>query len=477
MKKNNAGFILGLFSVAVCCMLLLPRLLSYGLFFDGLTYSSIARNLAEGYGSFWKTYYTDTLYKVFYEHPAFSFWLQSFFFRIFGQAFYIEAIYSGILCFILIYVLHLLWNRINDGHIKLSGSWLVILFFSSLPIVSWAYSNNMIENTFAIILLLSVFTIYSTLFTELSKFSFLKAFLSGVFIFLGFLTKGPGALFPIATPFIAFLFLKEVSLKKALFLTLFQGAGIIACVLIFVAPNSQAINFFHNYFNNQLKNSLSGQREVASSHFALLKKLFQELLAPAVLALLLWAWQRGKLVFNTRIVLFFLVVAFSASAPYLISPKQMGWYIIPSLPFYVIVLALLFGNQALKLEKYLTEKKTPRNVFLTISVVLLFVSVSVMFSEYKVVRKEKSFFNDIYSQKINFPERGYVSIYPKRLSSAWGLIADMQRYYKVSLSDSLVYNYCIALKENEKDSVLLKNNYSVKVSSGNNFIVLKKQNK
>jgi 4-amino-4-deoxy-L-arabinose transferase-like glycosyltransferase len=73
------------FSVSVYLICTLPRLLSYGMFRDGLTYSSIARNMAEGVGAFWSPYYTATLYPQFYEHPPFAFWLQSLAFRVFGE--------------------------------------------------------------------------------------------------------------------------------------------------------------------------------------------------------------------------------------------------------------------------------------------------------------------------------------------------------------------------------------------------------
>ena len=55
-------------AVSLYCLLVLPRLLSYGMFLDGVTYASIARNMAENYGSFWQPYYTATVYPTFYEH-------------------------------------------------------------------------------------------------------------------------------------------------------------------------------------------------------------------------------------------------------------------------------------------------------------------------------------------------------------------------------------------------------------------------
>lgn len=46
------------------------------MFVDGVTYAAIARNLAQGNGSFWSPFYTATLYPQFFEHPPLGFALQ-----------------------------------------------------------------------------------------------------------------------------------------------------------------------------------------------------------------------------------------------------------------------------------------------------------------------------------------------------------------------------------------------------------------
>ena len=56
-------------TLAICVAALLPRLAHRGMFLDGVTYASIARNLAEGRGRFWAPHYTATIYPAFHEHP------------------------------------------------------------------------------------------------------------------------------------------------------------------------------------------------------------------------------------------------------------------------------------------------------------------------------------------------------------------------------------------------------------------------
>ena len=50
-----------------------PRLAHRGMFVDGVTYASIARNLAEGRGTFWTPSYTATIYPQFHDHPPLGF--------------------------------------------------------------------------------------------------------------------------------------------------------------------------------------------------------------------------------------------------------------------------------------------------------------------------------------------------------------------------------------------------------------------
>ena len=57
-------FVAGLFGLFAC-----NNLLTRGMFMDGLIYTSVASNMAEGVGSFWHPVYTATQFPDFYEHP------------------------------------------------------------------------------------------------------------------------------------------------------------------------------------------------------------------------------------------------------------------------------------------------------------------------------------------------------------------------------------------------------------------------
>ena len=98
--KGPAYFVIGLISI-----LLLPKVFQQGIFFDGLIYSSVSNNMANGQGSFWDPSYSQTIWLHFHEHPPLALGLQSIFIKVFNGAFFAEKLYSllmGILSIIFI---------------------------------------------------------------------------------------------------------------------------------------------------------------------------------------------------------------------------------------------------------------------------------------------------------------------------------------------------------------------------------------
>ena len=77
MKYWPYLFVVGLFGLFAC-----NNLLTRGMFMDGLIYTSVAANMAEGVGSFWHPVYTATQFPDFYEHPPLMMWLLSLWGRI-----------------------------------------------------------------------------------------------------------------------------------------------------------------------------------------------------------------------------------------------------------------------------------------------------------------------------------------------------------------------------------------------------------
>jgi 4-amino-4-deoxy-L-arabinose transferase-like glycosyltransferase len=437
---------------------MLPRMLGYGMFMDGLTYSSISRNLAEGFGSFWKPCYTETVYKTFYEHPPFGFLLQSFAFKIFGEALYVEAFYGFVIGLIIIGLIAAIWLAVRKNEV-IAGVWWPIFLFVSLPMASWVLANNMLENTMAVFVLLAVLLAILSIRSAVIIKTPIYGFLSGVSIFLAFLTKGPSGMFPMVIPFIWVFVFRDTTFKKALISTLSIVSGIIIGVLVIVLPNSDAIAFFEVYFTNQVFKSLAGRREMASPHFAILRRLFFESLVPLSFCIIVYLVKRVR--FNLRAnkkLFFFILVSISGSLPLLISPKQRSWYLFPSLPLYSLAFAALFENSVKLNEAFFLKNRKLNTLFYFISSVILITAITWMFAVKGVIKRDKNFHKDFSLQEYNIPERITMSTYPSQLATNWDLVANMQREFKVSLSDTVGHTYLISTVEySEADT--LKNSY------------------
>ena len=94
MPEKNILKIGWIFTSVVFSAVLLPILIQKGMFLDGVTYATISKNLANGYGSFWIPQYTQTHFSQFHEHPPLVFGLQSLFFKLLGDGFLTERIFT-----------------------------------------------------------------------------------------------------------------------------------------------------------------------------------------------------------------------------------------------------------------------------------------------------------------------------------------------------------------------------------------------
>ena len=120
------------------------------MFLDGVTYASIARNLAQGRGRFWAPHYTDTIYPAFHEHPPLAFWLQSLWFRAFGDHWFVERVYSATAAALIALFIIVTWRAVHAVPDARNQGWLPVALWMAVPVVSWAIVGNLLETTVAV---------------------------------------------------------------------------------------------------------------------------------------------------------------------------------------------------------------------------------------------------------------------------------------------------------------------------------------
>jgi 4-amino-4-deoxy-L-arabinose transferase-like glycosyltransferase len=423
------------------------------MFFDGVTYASISRNLAQGFGSFWRPYYTDIVYPQFYEHPPLGFFLQSFAFRIWGNSLRIEAFWGLGVGFIILILISLIWRHTEDNTRAHAGVWLPLLMFVTLPMTSWLLANNMLEGTMTIFSTLAALLAIGSLFATSKPIITLSAFFSGFAILCAILTKGPVGFFPLSIPAIWLITTeRKKQWRRSAFVTVMMFLGFLVPFLLLALVESGFLKSLSLYYSRQIVASVAGAREKGTNNLWIMLVVLQEIIVPVIIGAIVWRLSKvkgrakNKLLFGRRFWFYFLI-ALCGSLPIVLSPKQFGWYIFPSLPFYSLAAATLFDKPFAHLQDALLKTKRGIAAVWVVAAVIFVGAIGWMFAENRQLRRQKEFHRDFSVQALNIPDRQVISVYPPELKHDWELVANMQRQFGVSLSDSFGHNYLLTTVE------------------------------
>jgi 4-amino-4-deoxy-L-arabinose transferase-like glycosyltransferase len=344
-----------LLTAALVAFRLLPGLVQHGMFFDGVTYATISRNLAIGVG--------DLAHPSlvpgdagFYDSPPLGFLLEAGFFRAFGDHYWVEKLYSALTGVVTAGLIAAIWRRlVGDRDDLRRMSWLPVALWVAVPGWGWMYSNNMLENTLGMFAVLAVYAV-------------LRAgvgwpIIGAAAIAAAVLSKGPVGLYPLATPLVARVTLRRQTLARAVAETVALVAlfsGIIA--LVYLLPG--AGEYFDKYLHGQVLAAMQGRREVVNSilgRFDILWKVVQQVILPLAIATgLVWTARRNGWMAGPAVgavpnggsppeggtptmrpaIAFCFLTGISASAPIVASLKQSGHYAFPSYAFYALGFAL-----------------------------------------------------------------------------------------------------------------------------------------
>ena len=335
-----------LFVLAFGFLFLFPTLFLRGMSIDGVTFAAISRNLAVGEGDFWHPVYTATLHHEFHEHPPLAFFLESLLFRMLGDQWWVERLYSLFTVLPTVAILVLTWKRILKHTPALADfSWLPIGLWVLMPGWAWIYRNNFLENTLGVFTALAIYAALRALDT--SRWSIAWTALAAGSIVAAVLSKGPVGLFPVVTPVVAWMTMRPASLRKTLFV---EGTllALLSAALVLMLSQPEPRTFLVTYFQQQVVNSLQGRREIVDSRLSqlyLLREVPNHLLLPGALAASLVflgrKWSESARVTELRgPAMFCWLTAISASMPIMISPKQSAYYSAASWPFYTMAIAL-----------------------------------------------------------------------------------------------------------------------------------------
>ena len=427
---NNTPFWLLL--IGMVLILLSSSLLTEGMFLDGVTYACISRNMAEGLGTFWNPHYTQTIGPVFHSHPPLAFGLEALAFRLLGDYWWVEKLYSLLSFFFTALLIALIWKRTTNN---LRWAWLPLLLWICVPVVTWCAANNMLENTMTVFVLLSVYL----MIVSYQRNNKLWLFFGGVSLFLAFLSKGFTGLFPLVFPLIYCIFDEQRRWIQGLIdmLLLFVELAALSGLMFLVFPLS--LPYLKEYVQVQVLGTGLHEATVASRFSIVFTALGQVLIPLLMLAILFIV---NRLVLKKRVKVFefqsdrnwflvFLIAGLTGVLPIMVSVKQRDFYMLAALPFFALALGHISFSMvnAMLLE----IKPKTRNWMMMASAVVLLVGIVLNISHIGKYGRDEALIEEVKNRVAEADGENIIEITPEEYTQ-WAKHAYYMRYGKISLN-------------------------------------------
>jgi 4-amino-4-deoxy-L-arabinose transferase-like glycosyltransferase len=427
-RSNNTPF--WLFLIGLFLILVSKSLLTEGMFFDGVTYASISRNMAEGQGTFWNPYYTQTLYPEFRQHPPLALGMEALAFKALGDHWWVEKVYSVLTFLISGLFIALIWKRTTNN---IRWAWLPLLFWLTMPLVSWSATNNLLENTMSVFVLFSVYLMIVS-YQRNHKF---WLFLSAVALLLAFLSKGFTGLFPLVFPILYCAFDQKRKWIQGPIdsLILMISLAVFAGIMFLMFPSS--LPYLKDYI--QLQVIGGGLHEATvSSRFYIVFSLLLQLIVPFVIVITL-VILKTKNKDSNKVFEFppdkawfyiFLILGLLGVLPIMVSVKQRDFYMLAALPFF----ALACGHITIAEVNTLMLKITPnllKWITLGASCILL---IGIMLNLVHIGKygRDEALIEEVKQQIVESEGNNSIEIAPEEYTN-WAKHAYYMRYGKISL--------------------------------------------
>lgn len=430
------------------------------MFVDGLMYSSISRNLAEGQYGLFNLHYAEFNDPLFQNQPPLSFWMQSIFFYIFGDSLLIERFFGLIMLIVNSIIIIKIWNYVKPKNSE--NKFLPLIFVISIPIILWGTANNMIENSLSVFINLSFY--YQLKFTL--KENYLYIFLSALAVLLGILTKGFYALFPLSFMFFYWIIFKKHSIIKTLLILLLQFSLIAIPLLLLYNFHNEFRTYSDNYINNQFLKSIFLEED---SRFFIIKRFVSELIPSfsiiIIVLLISFFYKIKSSIKINRYSILFLLIGLTGVIPITISTKQSGYYIIPAYWSICIFFSLIIVEYTNKIT--LITLKAKRKYFNILFATIFLLTIITSYITINTNQRDKIKIADIDKVIELINDEPIISI-SEDLYYDWPLHGYFMRFAKISLDKDSERKYKLISLENQKTM-----NYKT-IKKLDNYILLEK---
>lgn len=452
---THAWRILWLISGALFIGLVLAPLLRQGMFLDGVTYAAIAKNLSLDHGTLWQPFYSETVFPVFYEHPPFAIYLESLFFRVLGEQYPVENVYS--FCVILGQIALIAWYWLRKEKLTWHHLAILLLVWMLVPLNTRVFTNNMLESTLTLFTTAASFLLLCPTKNRGSDVVYL--FGASIAIVLGFLSNGPTAFFPVAIPvLVAWVGGSSNRLVSGIQRSL-RLMGILVLVLTtFYLICPAAWQNTQQYIQSQLMPSVLGDRLPVYTKLKHLHVIYLYcraiggVMAFSVICIAVAArlQQRSigqdiKKALSQPQFLFFFYLSLLASLPVGMSHRQALNYIAQCAPFLTLAGVYLCHKPCLIMMSHCAKSAFLLRILQGFSLVSFVMVVMLVIPSASRYNRDESLLKDIH---VLIPQLQLVSLVSvsKAVQEQWISVAYFSRFSMISLEQSERQTYYLALK-------------------------------
>jgi 4-amino-4-deoxy-L-arabinose transferase-like glycosyltransferase len=448
---DNKDLPFWLFTFSILILLTLPKLIQDGMFLDGMLYTCVSHNMANGVGTFWSPVFSPTYFNAgsgfFHEHPPLVFGIQSLFFRIFGDSMYVERFYVFITMCLTALLIKLIWDTVSGKNEEIKTiAWLPVIFWITIPECSWSYYNNMMENSMGVFALCAVLFTYKSVESE--KNEIVNLLLAGLSVFLATMSKGIPGFFPLAVPFLHWLVFRRRSFVRCIFQTsLIILVPVLLYTVLFIFPESRESLGF--YITKRLFGRIHDTPTVAN-RFYIIKRLLSELLPQILLTIIIISVTKLKKpgipgVNINRHSVFFILTGLAAAAPLSLTLVQRGFYLVPSFPYFAIGLSILIAPTVQGFREYLVSNYNRFRIFMISGIVLFVFAIAFTFMQKGKTERDKDLLYDVHAIGKAIPVNSAITA-DKEITATYVLECYFIRYYNISLNTEKQEEYQIVKK-------------------------------
>ena len=419
---------------AIFLALVSGSLLTTGMFMDGLIYSNIAANMAEGVGSFWHPVYTATHHPDFYQHPPLALGMLALFYKVLGVHLWVTKLYMALTMLLCAWLTVRLWLRLGG---KKETGWIALLLWTLIPTVTHFANQCMLENTMVLFVLGAILLLLRPDGKALNGL-LAGLLLAGLLLAAAFMTKGFTGLFPLVLPLLLWLFDRR---KGVLAQTLCMLAGLLLPLAVIALAVPEARVYFSNYMEMQV---LAGWSQGEVHRWQILLYFLRSIAIALAMVVVVCLVNKGVGQKPTREQWALWVLVACAVLPMMVSTRQREFYLLTAMPLVAVLMALLIEEPVARWVK-------PSVVWLVIAVVALVVAIVLNVLNYGKPGRDAELQRDL---KVIAPslQKGETVTVPTPLYFDYKLQGYYYRECRVSLGDQERCRHLLTTEEYPADS-------------------------